>query len=383
MDMLSGHLTGLRRQVVMDVEVASANAGIDASLALLKAGGVIPDEKLLADQISLVRKSIEEDKYTTKAEAEYARLDLANRLTALRDQAGDQLTQAEKDYQAQIDQVDSLDKLLQAQQTQLDALRGVDTSVQGVTAAIAVLQAAMTAERSGAGGGGGSGGASGGGGSAVSSAAAGQSASGFVTGGGSASAAELAKFIEIKKQEDAAAKAKLDAHTVDPSSRLYQYIQNLALINRLSGETQAQAIDRIKAVDLQESQRVANREALRASNPNGVSVALFATGGAFTNSVVSRPTAFNMGVMGEAGPEAIMPLSNVGGDLGIRATIPGVDGMVDELRALRKEVAMLRAEARATAINTGRTQDIMKRITKNGESMVVSTDGEALEVTAP
>jgi phage-related minor tail protein len=90
-----------------------------------------------------------------------------------------------------------------------------------------------------------------------------------------------------------------------------------------------------------------------------------------------------MGVMGEAGPEAIMPLSNVGGDLGIRATIPGVDGMVDELRALRKEVAMLRAEARATAINTGRTQDIMKRVTRNGESMIVSTDGEALEVTAP
>jgi hypothetical protein len=71
------------------------------------------------------------------------------------------------------------------------------------------------------------------------------------------------------------------------------------------------------------------------------------------------------------------------GSSGSRVTMPGVDGMVDELRALRKEVSMLRDEARATAINTGRTQDIMKRITKNGESMVVSTDGEALEVTAP
>lgn len=39
----------------------------------------------------------------------------------------------------------------------------------------------------------------------------------------------------------------------------------------------------------------------------------FATGGVFANSIVSRPTAFayggsNMGIMGEAGPEAIMPL---------------------------------------------------------------------------
>ncbi|WP_217878342.1 hypothetical protein, partial [Vibrio alginolyticus] len=42
-------------------------------------------------------------------------------------------------------------------------------------------------------------------------------------------------------------------------------------------------------------------------------VEMFANGGAFTNSVVSRPTNFAMagglGMMGEAGPEAIMPLS--------------------------------------------------------------------------
>ena len=48
----------------------------------------------------------------------------------------------------------------------------------------------------------------------------------------------------------------------------------------------------------------------------------FATGGAFTNGVVDRPTSFPMGLMGEAGPEAIMPLSNVGGSLGVRAVMP-------------------------------------------------------------
>jgi Ca2+-binding EF-hand superfamily protein len=130
------------------------------------------------------------------------------------------------------------------------------------------------------------------------------------------------------------------------------------------------------------SNRIWSTLSVASQNRSGTA-AYFATGGAFTNSVVSRPTAFSMGVMGEAGPEAIMPLSNVGGSLGVRANMPGVEGMLDELRALREEVAMLRAEARATAINTGRTQDIMKRITKNGESMIVSTDGEALEVTTP
>lgn len=57
----------------------------------------------------------------------------------------------------------------------------------------------------------------------------------------------------------------------------------------------------------------------------GAGVQMFANGGAFTNSIVSKPTAFGMaggntGVMGEAGPEAIVPLARTsGGQLGIRA----------------------------------------------------------------
>ncbi|WP_236185095.1 phage tail tape measure protein [Pseudomonas protegens] len=54
-------------------------------------------------------------------------------------------------------------------------------------------------------------------------------------------------------------------------------------------------------------------------------VQFFKDGGAFTNSIVSKPTAFGMaggktGVVGEAGPEAIVPLARTsGGQLGIRA----------------------------------------------------------------
>ncbi len=47
----------------------------------------------------------------------------------------------------------------------------------------------------------------------------------------------------------------------------------------------------------------------------------FADGGAFTNSIVTQPTMFNLGQMGEAGPEAIMPLRKTAdGSLGIAAT---------------------------------------------------------------
>lgn len=54
-------------------------------------------------------------------------------------------------------------------------------------------------------------------------------------------------------------------------------------------------------------------------------VQMFADGAAFTNSILSKPTAFGMaggdiGVAGEAGPEAIMPLTRTsGGQLGVRA----------------------------------------------------------------
>lgn len=62
----------------------------------------------------------------------------------------------------------------------------------------------------------------------------------------------------------------------------------------------------------------------------------FANGGAFTNSVVSSPTlfkfanggSFKTGVMGEAGPEAILPLKRgADGKLGVIATGAGHDGI--------------------------------------------------------
>lgn len=55
----------------------------------------------------------------------------------------------------------------------------------------------------------------------------------------------------------------------------------------------------------------------------------FAKGGAFTNGVVDSPVAFPMGLMGEAGPEAIMPLHRgADGSLGIRAEFPSAPGGV-------------------------------------------------------
>ena len=61
-------------------------------------------------------------------------------------------------------------------------------------------------------------------------------------------------------------------------------------------------------------------------------VQMFADGGVFTNSIVSKPTAFGMangktGIMGEAGEEAIMPLTRTAnGKLGVMAVGGGGGG---------------------------------------------------------
>lgn len=61
---------------------------------------------------------------------------------------------------------------------------------------------------------------------------------------------------------------------------------------------------------------------------SGGKVSSYASGGSFTNSVVSRSTPFSfangtaLGEMGEAGPEGILPLTRMGnGDLGVSANI--------------------------------------------------------------
>lgn len=101
-------------------------------------------------------------------------------------------------------------------------------------------------------------------------------------------------------------------------------------------------------------------------------VPAFANGGAFTNGVVTRPTAFSMGQMGEAGPEAIMPLTNINGQLGVRAQMSGAGALVDEVRALRSELVMLRAEARAGAVASQEHLQLQRRMTRNGQSMPIT-----------
>lgn len=95
----------------------------------------------------------------------------------------------------------------------------------------------------------------------------------------------------------------------------------------------------------------------------GKTVPAFATGGLHTGG---------LRLVGENGPEleATGP-SRIYNAQQTRSLLTGADNtaLVAELRALRAEVADLRAEARATAVSSGKTSRLLERVTQNGEAM--------------
>jgi hypothetical protein len=108
----------------------------------------------------------------------------------------------------------------------------------------------------------------------------------------------------------------------------------------------------------------------------------FASGGAFSNSIVDTPTKFRMGLMGEAGPEAIMPLTRgPDGSLGVTAQMPNFSNnsndanmvLVNEIKELRNEVAKLRVIAGQNEYNTRKTKETLQLVTVGGEYMQTKT----------
>jgi hypothetical protein len=67
-------------------------------------------------------------------------------------------------------------------------------------------------------------------------------------------------------------------------------------------------------------------------------VRLFAKGGMFTNGIVSNPTDFDIGRMGEKEPEGVLPLVNTPKGLGVRSVGGGGDpALANQLERLRQE----------------------------------------------
>lgn len=121
---------------------------------------------------------------------------------------------------------------------------------------------------------------------------------------------------------------------------------------------------------------------------DAASIPAFATGAAFGGGIVSRPTMFPMGLMGEKDPEAIMPLANIGGSLGVRYAGPdfsqfgrGMEAMAAEIRRLNDKNDRLEALFRSVVVNSADSADTLRSIKNNGLE-VFNTPTEPLHTQA-
>lgn len=130
------------RELFGEVEGAAAmqaRAGrkfISDALSSAKLTGYLPDGKDLQEAIGAARAGIGASVYASQADADYERLVLANELRDLQSISGDQLTEAEK-------QIKALDSILDTSKAQLDALKGIDSSVLSVAEALSGFRTAM------------------------------------------------------------------------------------------------------------------------------------------------------------------------------------------------------------------------------------------------
>jgi hypothetical protein len=94
---------------------------------------------------------------------------------------------------------------------------------------------------------------------------------GFVVGGGRTSPEEIQRLTAIKAKEDADAAAKLAAYT--PSDPILAPMLAAGVKGMLHGETDEQAYNRIKQMDMDRTERMARRDALRAQmGPDDVAI---------------------------------------------------------------------------------------------------------------
>lgn len=137
-DALAGHITDLRAQALGPVLNAQrGQAFIDQALQAALGSGVLPDQAGLETAIAAVRGGlgVGAGQYGNSIDAAYAAAKLAGDLETLQGVAGQQLTQAERQYQAAVTQIEQLDKSLglAAEQNAL-AQTGIDATLSVVDA---------------------------------------------------------------------------------------------------------------------------------------------------------------------------------------------------------------------------------------------------------
>jgi phage-related minor tail protein len=167
-DLLKTEIESLIGDTTASMSALKGRQFIEQSIATAQATGYLPEKEQLSQAISAVKTGMEKTAYSSAFEQQRDRLVLANRLGVLKEVAGEQLTTAELQLKASQDQVKLLEEqisqaktkfdtdietnrkyysdALDAAQSQLDVLRGIDASILSVSDAMSKLASAISSE---------------------------------------------------------------------------------------------------------------------------------------------------------------------------------------------------------------------------------------------
>lgn len=322
--------------------LAQAQAFISNAAQNAQATGYMPDADMLEEAVAVLKDQLTANKFKTLQEFTLAKSLAAADLDAIADAADPQITALEA-------QLESLNAILETAQAQLDALNGVNTSVLSVAEALANFQAALSAAGGGTSAGGG----------------------GF---GGVQTSTQMFKNMTTKDMFGG-----VHAATVSGSGSAWNYrSQSGSDVSTLSGGVWTPQGYASKNPDIR-AYFDANQDAIKQYNqPTNFNDYLawhFATYGISEGRKFATGGVHSGGwaMVGEQGPELLqMPAGRVYNNGQTQDILAGDSLAAAEVAALRQEIEEMRAEVRATAVNTGKTQRLLDRITRNGESMQVT-----------
>ena len=296
------------------------------ALDIARSTGYLPDRDQLSVSIDSIFRDLETRQYASAFEQRRDRALLQNQFEELSGYAEDQLTEAERQLQAAQDQIQSLDSILQANRAQLDALRGVDTSVKSVEQAINALSVSIQAERS---------------------------------------AMVALQTANATAQANSVSRASSLPPVSAPQSLTVEQLYQKTLGRAGDAEGVQYWRDRFgSTIDNSEIDlfRWAAENAIKESGSNEKLLPRFAFGGAHFGG---------LRIVGENGPELEATGPARIWDANQTSRMLGGDMSV-EIRALREEMELLRYETRATAVNTAKTTKVLERVTRDGESLLVT-----------
>ena len=326
----------LRGMAGLTMSAAQGRAFIEQAIRTARATGYLPEMDDLSAAIASARGGLDARNFATSVDMRRSQALLAISLDDLSNVAGEQLEAAQSQLDAQEASLQALEELLEQSRVQFDEALAANEAFYDAQIAAAEAQVAELRGIN----------------------------AGVLTVAGAMD--RLALSLQAESAARTAAQAAASAAAISAARQPAISPEQIAAQYRgsvgIGAMTEGQFVTAARAAGISDSQLYAARDLLLGQAPR------FASGAAFGYGVVQRPSAFPLGLMGEAGPEAIMPLSRgPNGALGVRSF--GGDALVAEIQALRNELEGLRAEARATAVHTAKTARILERVTPDGNSL--------------